>query len=174
MANKTKGDELGLIYELLRLDSKAYEVLNGSIGSVVKTANEEIKSPIEQVMFFVLLFNVVIGINREINATSGVYLQKEITVDDKKYYADFVVETKGIVNTKEIIHRTIIECDGHDFHEKTKEQAQHDKERDRLLQKAGYTILHFTGSEIWADPQKCGQQIYDIIINSIKGSDDNA
>jgi hypothetical protein len=45
----------------------------------------------------------------------------------------------------------IIEADGHDFHEKTKEQAKRDKIRDRHLIQEGYTILHFTGSEIWND-----------------------
>lgn len=48
-----------------------------------------------------------------------------------------------------------IELDGHDFHERTKEQAQHDKSRDRKLQAAGWRVLRFTGSEVWKDPAKC-------------------
>lgn len=45
-----------------------------------------------------------------------------------------------------------IELDGHDFHEKTKEQAQKDKERDRILQHGGYKVLRYTGSEVWNGP----------------------
>lgn len=52
----------------------------------------------------------------------------------------------------------VVECDGHDFHERTKEQARRDKARDRYLQVAGYKVLRFTGSEIWADPLDCAQQ----------------
>jgi very-short-patch-repair endonuclease len=47
--------------------------------------------------------------------------------------------------------KMIVECDGHDFHEKTKEQARHDKERDRNLQSLGYFVYRYTGSELYAD-----------------------
>ena len=46
----------------------------------------------------------------------------------------------------------IVECDGHDFHERTKEQAAKDKARDRQAQLAGYTVFRYTGSELWRDP----------------------
>lgn len=49
----------------------------------------------------------------------------------------------------------VVECDGHDFHEKTKEQAKRDKSRDRDLQAAGITVLRFTGSEIYNDINQC-------------------
>jgi very-short-patch-repair endonuclease len=52
----------------------------------------------------------------------------------------------------------IVECDGHEFHERTKEQAVRDRSRDRDLQLLGYTILRFTGREIWTDPIGCAQQ----------------
>lgn len=48
-----------------------------------------------------------------------------------------------------------IECDGHDFHERTKEQAKHDRKRDREFQALGITVLRFTGSEIYNDPLEC-------------------
>lgn len=52
-----------------------------------------------------------------------------------------------------------VECDGHDFHERTKQQAARDKARDRALTAAGYRILRFTGSEIHAEPMKCAIQV---------------
>lgn len=42
-----------------------------------------------------------------------------------------------------------VECDGHAFHELTKEQAHRDKQRDRDLQAMGYRVARFTGSELW-------------------------
>lgn len=53
-----------------------------------------------------------------------------------------------------------IECDGHDFHEKTREQAARDKARDRAITAAGFAILRFTGSEIWADPIRCAEEAF--------------
>lgn len=55
--------------------------------------------------------------------------------------------------------RVLIECDGHDFHERTKEQAAHDRQKDRVAQTAGFAIMRFTGSEIYRDPAACCQQI---------------
>lgn len=53
----------------------------------------------------------------------------------------------------------IVECDGHDFHERTKEQARRDKKRDRFFQSMGIKVLRFTGSEIWADPDQCAEEV---------------
>lgn len=46
----------------------------------------------------------------------------------------------------------VVEIDGHDFHEKTKEQVERDKARDRYLQGCGFHVLRFPGSEVWRDP----------------------
>lgn len=55
----------------------------------------------------------------------------------------------------------IVECDGHDYHERTKEQAARDRSRDRKAQQEGFTIYRFTGSEIWRDPLGCAERIFD-------------
>lgn len=55
----------------------------------------------------------------------------------------------------------VVECDGHDYHERTKEQARRDKQRDRYFQSKGYKVLRFTGSEIWADPDACAEEVFD-------------
>ncbi len=55
-----------------------------------------------------------------------------------------------------------IECDGHDFHEKTKEQAARDKKRDREILAAGYPVMRFTGSEIFRDAVACAEQVRDV------------
>lgn len=53
----------------------------------------------------------------------------------------------------------IIECDGHDFHEKTKEQARKDRMKDRTLEERGLHVIRFTGSEITTDPEACALQV---------------
>lgn len=45
-------------------------------------------------------------------------------------------------------HRAVVECDGHEFHERTKEQAERDRSRDRRLQSEGIRVFRFTGSEL--------------------------
>jgi very-short-patch-repair endonuclease len=59
--------------------------------------------------------------------------------------------------------RVAVECDGHDFHEKTKEQAARDKARDRYLTINGWHVLRFTGSEIHADATGCAFQVLDAV-----------
>jgi len=56
-----------------------------------------------------------------------------------------------------------IECDGHDYHERTKEQARRDRERDRYLTERGYLVVRFTGSEIWADAVGCAHKVGQIL-----------
>ncbi|WP_300396378.1 DUF559 domain-containing protein [Henriciella sp.] len=52
-----------------------------------------------------------------------------------------------------------IECDGHDFHERTKQQAARDRSKDRLLTQKGWTVLRFTGSEIHNKPAECAKDV---------------
>lgn len=59
--------------------------------------------------------------------------------------------------------KIIVECDGHDFHERTKEQAERDRSRDRELTLQGFVVVRFTGREIWRDPSGCGYALLEII-----------
>jgi len=52
-----------------------------------------------------------------------------------------------------------IECDGFDYHERTKQQAAYDRSRDRELLIAGVPTLRFTGSEIHADAHRCAMDV---------------
>ena len=59
--------------------------------------------------------------------------------------------------------RLAVECDGHDFHERTKEQARNDKSRDRALTAEGWKVLRFTGSEIFKDARRCAGEVAKIV-----------
>lgn len=53
----------------------------------------------------------------------------------------------------------IVELDGHDFHDKDKAQRAYEKARDRFLTAKGNRVLHFTGSEVVADPFKVVHEV---------------
>lgn len=55
--------------------------------------------------------------------------------------------------------RVVVECDGHDFHERTPEQAERDKSRDRFMVAQGLTVMRFTGRELTRDAGKCAQEV---------------
>jgi very-short-patch-repair endonuclease len=74
------------------------------------------------------------------------------------YRADFLFQLK---NEAGDLKRLVVEVDGHDFHERTKAQAAHDKARDRWMAGNGYDVIRFTGSEVWANPFKCALDIAD-------------
>lgn len=71
------------------------------------------------------------------------------------YRADFVVGLVEFPNAKGVV----VECDGHDYHERTKQQAAHDLRRDRSIQAEGYVVYRFTGSELYRDAIKCAQEV---------------
>ena len=108
-------------------------------------------------------------INREIlfiNGRRGLYYhlhpQFEIETDNNSYRVDFLlapVLSEG--NTS--FPNLVIECDGHDYHERTKKQAQRDRSRDRDLQKLGFRVVRFTGSEIFSSPRKCAWEVASIV-----------
>ena len=72
-----------------------------------------------------------------------------------KYCADFFVDCVAWLPNGSGHAMAVIECDGHDYHERTKEQARHDKARDRYFASLGLIVLRYTGSEIHRDPLAC-------------------
>jgi very-short-patch-repair endonuclease len=53
-----------------------------------------------------------------------------------------------------------VECDGHAYHDRTKEQAARDRQRDCALKLAGYEVVRFAGSEILDDPEECALEVF--------------
>jgi very-short-patch-repair endonuclease len=86
-------------------------------------------------------------------------MSPQVRVGD--YRADFLVSVVPYEGDKPI--HFVIECDGHDFHERTKEQAARDKLRDREMLAGGFNVIRFTGAEIWANPGDCADQVLEIV-----------
>lgn len=58
----------------------------------------------------------------------------------------------------------IIEVDGHDYHERTKEQAEYDKSRDRFMTRTHAKVFRFTGREVWRDPDACAYEVFEYVL----------
>lgn len=117
------------------------------------------ESPVEEI--FLVAFSVI-----SILRTGGcipIHPQECVdTPNGKAYYPDFTLRSKD--------ERTLIaiEIDGHEFHEKTKEQVEYRNKRDMQLKMAGYEILRFSGTEINKDVFGCVDSIFDYLNKKIK------
>lgn len=85
----------------------------------------------------------------------GVFLYQQAPV--LHYRADFLLG--AMASPDAAPHWVVVECDGHEFHERTAEQAEHDRARDRAMTAAGYRVFRFTGREIQRDAGRCAAEV---------------
>lgn len=71
-----------------------------------------------------------------------------IKTSTDNFRVDFLFKVKRYDNT---IANFCIECDGYDFHQKTKEQVTRDYLRDLKLKSLGFTVIRFSGSDLFND-----------------------
>jgi very-short-patch-repair endonuclease len=74
------------------------------------------------------------------------------------YRLDFMVALRASV-----VIAVDIECDGHEWHERTQQQAAYDRARDRDLLRHGFPTIRYTGSEIHRDPDQCASNAIDVL-----------
>lgn len=141
---------------------------NDAFGSLIRDRiscfeglSEDCESPIEQIMAAILAFTctgygypTVLGMEIE---SFGAIIYPQCLLG--KYRVDFCIQC----HCDGIFRYLIIECDGHNFHEKTKEQAARDKKRDRDLSAIKATVIRFTGSEIYRNPTSVKDEIESLI-----------
>lgn len=56
-----------------------------------------------------------------------------------------------------------VEVDGHEFHQKTKQQVERDRCRDRYIMSQGIPVVRFTGSEVYRDAEACAYEAYTLL-----------
>lgn len=84
--------------------------------------------------------------------------QWEVTVAEQTFRLDFGIQLPDAEMSQDLSMAGLrwrpiaVELDGHAFHEKTLEQVTRRNLRDRLLQQAGWTVFHFSWSELTTDP----------------------
>lgn len=118
--------------------------------SRMKLLEEKFESPIERIAFLYLT-----------DLANECFETFEVQIIDQAKIGPYVVDFLVIHERSNTY--IVVECDGHDFHEKTKEQAAHDKKRDRFLTKLGYIVLRYTGSQICNDPMEIYNDVGSII-----------
>ena len=123
---------------------------------------EYCESPIEQILWLTLNLYAL-----KFNKKYVFEEQAEIEANGKSYRIDFLYQEDY---EEDIEHpfRLAIECDGHDYHEKTKEQVIKRNKRDMDLKMAGYDVLHYSGSQIFKKPMGCVIDIFDYITKQLK------
>lgn len=158
LKNLVKEDEKKVVERIsMHIESKYLDIL---------TSLEECESPIEKIF--------ALEINRELdksrlqqNPLVAMWQpQREIKLfagskREQKYRLDFFIEVHNM--HKDIQFGFAVECDGHEFHEKTKKQVEKDKKRDRNLLKAGVIPIRFSGSEILNEPTMVAKDTVRII-----------
>lgn len=154
------GDQIGLPAQSLAADvEQRLQWYKQRVASVFEHAVKSdvnfhsVTSPIEQIFLMEWRF---LRIDESLDVV--IKPQSTFEFDGKKYRIDFVV---GWADQKQ---KVAIEIDGHEFHEKTKAQAARDRARERSIIRGGYTIMRFTGSEVFSDPRRCVQEVAAFIL----------
>lgn len=124
------------------------------------------QSPIE------IIFNFTFDLVAYAKGYEGLWLapQYEVRKESKHYYLDFAFFADSIDGMFNITHpefKLAIECDGHEFHERTKEQVANDNNREYDLKMMGFDVLRFSGSQIYNKPFVCAAKTLKYIIEKI-------
>lgn len=80
-----------------------------------------------------------------------------------EYRADFAI-LSNITG-----RRLVVECDGHEFHDRTAEQAAYDKGRDRRILSRGFPVMRFTGAEVFRQIDLCISDISAYLVGDFDG-----
>ncbi len=114
--------------------------------------------------WFHLWKGMILNTQQELSPIEKIFLEHaqdrildlESQVWISSYRVDFLVRSKNIV----------IELDGHEYHSSRQHRTK-DAQRERYLQRLGYSVVRFTGTEINSNPQKCVQEVVEFI-NSLE------
>jgi hypothetical protein len=79
---------------------------------------------------------------------------------------DLAIFIPGLAPWRPII---VVECDGHQFHERTQEQASKDRRRLRNLQRLGISVYPFTGTDVVRSSEESAQEIVEFIHARVNG-----
>lgn len=149
-----------------KVEKRIKEFYSDRIDALISEL-EECESPIEEILGLELMLNFENYYGGYEMGFEAIIVNKqhELDVNGIIYRSDFCIAVMG--RNKNMCF--IVECDGHDFHEKTKEQVARDKKRDRDISSLGHIVIRFSGSEIYKDVGKCVREIKDIIRNHMRG-----
>jgi very-short-patch-repair endonuclease len=79
---------------------------------------------------------------------------------------DLAVFIPGLDQRRPVV---VVECDGHQFHERSAEQASKDRRRVRALQRLGIPVYPFTGTDVVRSSEESAQEIVEFIDARVSG-----
>ncbi len=121
---------------------------NYKLTDYCKTCLLTLQSPLERKLFLELnkayvKFETQYPINwkgERISIEGKSYNNPLNNFKDVLTVSDFYIQRKNV--------KLCIYTDGHSYHERTEEQAQHDRNIDRKLQELGFKVLRYTGKDV--------------------------
>jgi len=135
-------------------DAVARSFREGNEGALRHLPSLQFDSPLEVV--FWIWWDACIRLHGAVAELFELKPQAEVRIGERLYRVDFLLEPvdQTVAISK---HWTpiAIELDGHAFHERTREQVAYRDQRDRALQAANWTVLHFSFSEFTNNPYRC-------------------
>lgn len=151
------------------------DLIESEADWVEEFCGKHTESPIEKILATAIFMNgrfcqggslqLITAPEADLSAWGSIRFEFQKHIGD--YRADFLLTMWG--GNRPVC--LVIECDGHDFHERTKEQAARDRSRDRQMTLSGYKVLRFTGSEIFRDPMKCAEQVFEWVWGELAARD---
>lgn len=158
------------LHEILQELDEATEMV---ARSVISSAKALVESPIE-----LAFCTALVMASRILGCRIGLVVNKKIRPSENfdnsgcvallwpqahigAMRVDFMIISRFANETR----KCVVECDGHDFHERTKEQAERDRSRDRKLQAVGFRVFRFTGREINRSAFSCAKEVLDWATN---------
>jgi very-short-patch-repair endonuclease len=171
-----------LDHQFLKIVTLALSVqfLTTTIQNLVSQCAAVCESPIELALCFAL---AVVGREGERGVTFSFpdsYLgdttaDLQLTIQPQaplgEYRVDFLITATLVEDEPELQvfrKQVIVEADGFDYHDRTKEQATRDRKRDRELQSQGFSVFRYAGSEIWASPFRCAEEIVRFLAEDVE------
>jgi len=169
------------------MENEIEEVRKGVIENFFDVLNDflnKTQSPIEELFALKMLKSQeAFYVQNRINRLPLEYFEKDKQFEEMEATIDFYGRTLLLIPQFKVQQyhtidfllylpkydiRIAIECDGHDFHEKTKEQAKKDKQRDRYLVANNFYIFRYSGSEIYEKGNSIFREIEDFLINLLR------
>jgi very-short-patch-repair endonuclease len=141
--------EIGQGYAFDQLRRSAFWVTQWEL----RGPDTPLESPAEAVFAVAFAFHQLYG--REF----ALRRQVSIEANGQPYRFDFVVNAWRHEPLRLQQLPLAVEIDGHAFHEKTREQVERRNRRDRDVQVAGFTVMHFSYSELIRDPMGCAESV---------------
>lgn len=95
------------------------------------------------------------------------------------YFVDFIVDSfqrfvtetnlgpDGLNKLSKDLPSVVVEIDGH-WHEKTPEQVEKDKQRERFLVSQEYTVFRFSAREVFSKTEKCVDEVQEFVRKQCK------